>query len=286
MESCVVVSGSSRTALGILGFHCGITEVVVPDLSWSYEQCFPQVHAVPLTESLELDPDAIIDKLEELRRSDPSWSERGALAINNPHNATGQVFNEEAIRKLIIYCLEHNIYIIDEHYEAGQLVSYHAGKIHEKRIGRNVLYTVIDPACKQRNGLSGKSVIDEYRDYDVFTHPGNNDVLAGINRVSEYLRVDEVTKKPRLFIFRGCSHLIEELQQYRWERMRPGAETNEPESPVKAHDHAADALRYLIMSRPIGNEGESFMPGDIKGQIKAFDDDDDDREYDPGFYSI
>ena len=40
-ESCLVVSGSSRTALGILGFHCGITEVVIPDLSWSYEQCFP-----------------------------------------------------------------------------------------------------------------------------------------------------------------------------------------------------------------------------------------------------
>ena len=47
-EACLVVSGSSRTALGILGFHCGITEVVIPDLSWSYEQCFPQVHAVPL----------------------------------------------------------------------------------------------------------------------------------------------------------------------------------------------------------------------------------------------
>jgi hypothetical protein len=30
-EACVVVSGSSRTALGILGFHCGITDVVIPD---------------------------------------------------------------------------------------------------------------------------------------------------------------------------------------------------------------------------------------------------------------
>jgi aspartate/methionine/tyrosine aminotransferase len=113
-ESCLVASGSSRTVLGILGFHCGITEVVIPDLSWSYEQCFPQVHAVPLTESLELDAEAMIEKLEELCQRDPSWRSRGAVAINNPHNATGRVFSEEVVRKLIIYCLEHDIYVIDD----------------------------------------------------------------------------------------------------------------------------------------------------------------------------
>ncbi len=113
-EACQVASGSSRTALGILGFYCGINEVVAPDLSWSYEQCFPQVHAVPLTPSLELDVDAIIEKLDELCRRDSSWTERGAVAINNPHNGTGRIFNEEAIRQLITYCLQHNIYIIDD----------------------------------------------------------------------------------------------------------------------------------------------------------------------------
>jgi aspartate/methionine/tyrosine aminotransferase len=113
-EACLVASGSSRTVLGILGFHCGITEVVIPDLSWSYEQCFPQVHAVPLTESLELDVEAIIQKVEELCRDDPSWRQRGAVALNNPHNATGRVFNEEAVQKLITFCLERGIYLIDD----------------------------------------------------------------------------------------------------------------------------------------------------------------------------
>lgn len=113
-EACLVASGSSRTALGILGFHCGITEVVIPDLSWSYEQCFPRVHAVPLTASLELDVDAIIEKVEELCRHDPSWQERGAVVINNPHNATGRIFDEEAICKLITYCLQRNLYLIDD----------------------------------------------------------------------------------------------------------------------------------------------------------------------------
>ncbi len=113
-ESCVVASGSSRTVLGILGFHCGITEVVIPDLSWSYEQCFPQVHTVPLTQSLALDAEAIIEKVEQLCQHDPSWPKRGAIVINNPHNATGRVFQDEAIHKLIIYCLERDIYLIDD----------------------------------------------------------------------------------------------------------------------------------------------------------------------------
>jgi len=113
-EACLVASGSNRTALGILGFHCGISEVVIPDLSWSYEQCFPKTHTVPLSTSLELDVDAIIEKVEELSRYDPSWPSRGAVAINNPHNATGRIFNEAAIRKLITYCLRKNIFLIDD----------------------------------------------------------------------------------------------------------------------------------------------------------------------------
>jgi aspartate/methionine/tyrosine aminotransferase len=113
-EACVIASGSSRTALGIVGFHCGITDVVIPDLSWSYEQCFPNVHAVPLTPTLELDADGLIAKIEELCLIDPSWPQHGAVAVNNPHNATGRIFAEDVVRKLITYCLEHDVYVVDD----------------------------------------------------------------------------------------------------------------------------------------------------------------------------
>jgi aspartate/methionine/tyrosine aminotransferase len=112
LGACMVVSGSSRTALGILGFHCGITDVVIPDLSWSYEQCF-QCHAVPLTPALgrcRCDD----QKLEQLQHRDPTWHEHGAVAINNPHNATGRIFAETAMRRLIAYCLQHGIHLIDD----------------------------------------------------------------------------------------------------------------------------------------------------------------------------
>ncbi|GAB4491121.1 MAG: hypothetical protein Fur0016_22530 [Anaerolineales bacterium] len=113
-EACLVTSGSSRTALGLLGFHCGITDVVFPDLSWSYEQCFPNAHAVPLTEDLALDVDAMIAKLTDLCRADPRWPERGAIALNNPHNATGRIFAEDDIRRLMTWCLQRGIYVVDD----------------------------------------------------------------------------------------------------------------------------------------------------------------------------
>ncbi|HBY09425.1 MAG TPA: hypothetical protein DEH22_17205, partial [Chloroflexi bacterium] len=113
-EACSLVSGSSRTALSILGFHCGISEVVIPDLSWSYEQCFVKTYTVPLSASLGLDVDGIIAKLENICQQDPSWPQRGAVAINNPHNATGQIFNDADIRRLITYCLQNKVYVIDD----------------------------------------------------------------------------------------------------------------------------------------------------------------------------
>jgi len=113
-EACTTVSGSSRTALSILGHNCGISEVLIPDLSWSYEQCFNKTYAVPLSPSFGLDVDALIEKVEQICQDDPSWPQRGALAINNPHNATGQVFDEADIRRLIKHCLQNDLYVIDD----------------------------------------------------------------------------------------------------------------------------------------------------------------------------
>jgi len=113
-EACTVVSGSSRTALSILGLQCGVSEVVIPDLSWSYEQCFKETYAVPLTPSLDLDVDAMIEQLRQNSRRDASWHQRGAIAINNPHNATGKIFEEKEVCRLIKYCLQNNLYVIDD----------------------------------------------------------------------------------------------------------------------------------------------------------------------------
>lgn len=113
-EHCLAVSGSARTALSILGFHCGIQEVIVLDLSWTYEHCFPSVDSVPLTESLSLDSKDIIQKVEDKLRVNASWSNHGAVILNNPHNASGQIFEEEEMTILLKWLLERGIFIIDD----------------------------------------------------------------------------------------------------------------------------------------------------------------------------
>jgi aspartate/methionine/tyrosine aminotransferase len=113
-RKCTVVSGSSRTALGFLGFHCGITDVVMPDLSWTYEHCFPATHAVPLTQQLGIDREAIVHEVDERIRKDGSWVDHGAVVLNNPHNATGRVFDIASVRELTRQLLERGVRVIDD----------------------------------------------------------------------------------------------------------------------------------------------------------------------------
>lgn len=146
-------------------------------------------------------------------------------------------------------------YIYREYYKSNDIVSSHAQAINALSEGERVSYTIIDPSAKARGPTNNRSVIDEYADFKIYAQPGNNDVMAGINRVSEYLKFErgqkgEVVKPPRLYICRRCFNLVRELGQYRWQQLRPGQELNEPEKPVKHDDHTVDALRYMLMTRP------------------------------------
>ncbi|MGC8654701.1 MAG: pyridoxal phosphate-dependent aminotransferase, partial [Candidatus Kryptoniota bacterium] len=113
-DSSMVISGSSRTVLSLLGFHCGFKEVVIPDLSWTYEHCFPKVVTVPLTSNFQIDVDSVTRVVQSRIAADPDWKKYGAVIINNPHNATGQIFNGSNLVKLIRWLLERKIFIIDD----------------------------------------------------------------------------------------------------------------------------------------------------------------------------
>lgn len=113
-ENSVVVSGSSRTALSLLGFHCGFKDVIIPDLSWTYEHCFPKVTVVPLTSNFQLNITALKKAVEDKLSRDINWKKYGALVFNNPHNATGQIFNELEIKEFLKWLLEKEIFVIDD----------------------------------------------------------------------------------------------------------------------------------------------------------------------------
>ncbi|TFG99158.1 MAG: aminotransferase class I/II-fold pyridoxal phosphate-dependent enzyme, partial [Calditrichales bacterium] len=84
------------------------------DLGWTYEHCFPKVETVPLSDTLVLDANALITAVEEKLRMDPGWINHGAVVVNNPHNASGHVAPAAEIERLLIFLLEHGVYVIDD----------------------------------------------------------------------------------------------------------------------------------------------------------------------------
>lgn len=159
-----------------------------------------------------------------------------------------------------------NVFCYREYYKPNDIVSNHVKAINELSGDEKYAYTLIDPSTyaktREKNGYKF-SVADEYLEAGIATMPGQNDVIAGINRVKEYLRVDPnhlhpVTGKmgaPRLFFFKDLtSNHVEEHQQYRWKQaVKLSGDPNKDdikEAPVKRNDHTVDETRYLIMSRP------------------------------------
>lgn len=175
------------------------------------------------------------------------------------------------------FCVDPDGFLIveDEYYEAGLLPSEHAPAIHAQRqaVAPNIRWapSIAPPDCF-RQGNDGRTVADEYRDATqsgIILSQGNDNVDAGLLRVSEWLQRDPTldfpewhpwarTKgpdglgSPRLFISKRCANLRNEIPDYRWKDLSPSAEEHQdqPEAPRKKDDHACDALRYGVMSRP------------------------------------
>lgn len=146
---------------------------------------------------------------------------------------------------------EGRIIVFHEYYEAERTITEHASEINfwerTRGIQFKVGYRVGDPSIAQRNAVNGESVQSEYSRDDVFIGLGNNDVPYGLNRVRRLLDTRG------LLITNDCTHLIRELHTYRWSQFASmkAREAKQPkEAPEKRNDHAVDALRYLVCSRP------------------------------------
>lgn len=140
---------------------------------------------------------------------------------------------------------DDTMYIFDELYLQGKTVQEVATEIHKLNTMHQVLpiYTVIDPAARNKNHQTGRSDQMEYADHAILTIPGQNAVEAGINRVRERLQ------NKKLYIFDNCTNLIKEFKRYRWREAPRTGEDGKP-IPMKVDDHALDCLRYIVMSRP------------------------------------
>lgn len=123
---------------------------------------------------------------------------------------------------------DRRLYIYREHYEAGRLLSYHAEAIKD---GGALSWRVRDHDAQEGAELEERGIE---------TIPAQKDVLLGIQKVAQRMAI-QPDGKPRIMVFNNCVNLIDELGRYRW---RGGGKKDEP---VKEHDHACDALRYMVV---------------------------------------
>lgn len=143
----------------------------------------------------------------------------------------------------------------DEHYVSDQIVSYHAEAVLAKDAGhgRSPDVYIGDPSIRNRDPLTGTSVHLEYSKLGIPIVLGNNDVVAGINKVASYLETRGEGDVPMWVCTRNCQNLIDEMQRYRWStwaNRRTANINNKKEVAHKKNDHACDSLRYMLMSRP------------------------------------
>jgi phage terminase large subunit len=136
-------------------------------------------------------------------------------------------------------------WVTNEHYEAERPISYHAKIIKKTRELHNLSpsATYIDPSTFARRG-EYESVAIELIESGIPVGKAQNDRLGGWARIDELLTSrDTMDGGPRLRIFSRCENLIRELPSL---KIKEGTDDVE-----KEYDHAADALRYAIMTRPV-----------------------------------
>lgn len=161
-----------------------------------------------------------------------------------------------------------DFYIYDEYQEPG-IASIHAKEIVRRRTAAHKLF-VIDPTAVNREYISNTRKVDEFIRFGLPFFPGARDVMAGVNRIREYLqwsddRVNPWTDQkgsPRLFISDRCQMLIEQIELYRYEEQKTHiGYANRPEKPRKYKDHLVDAMRFIlmVMSVPLSPTSESYL---------------------------
>lgn len=106
---------------------------------------------------------------------------------------------------------------------------------------------VLDTAAWARTGTTGPTVGETLVRQGHKLRRADKNRIQGKIQIHEYLRVQQ-SGRPRLQIFSSCPNLIRELQGI------PLDKSNPEDVDTHAPDHAYDALRYLIMSRPRVND--------------------------------
>lgn len=142
------------------------------------------------------------------------------------------------------------VYVYREYYERNVLSSETAKRIRFLTGNEAIAYTAASPDAWQCRGMDGSKDLSGMSIAEVFAHGGvplvraDNARVAGWQRVREYL-ADSDDGLPGLLIFRTCENLIRTLPMLTFDKRFM------EDVSGACEDHAPEALRYGLMSRPV-----------------------------------
>ena len=151
------------------------------------------------------------------------------------------------------------VFLYRELYESRVLSSDMAKRVRELSAGERIAYTVASPDAWQERGMTGSADIRGESIAEVFGNAGvpllraDSARVAGWQRVREYLKPAD-DGRPRLQIFSSCKNLLRTLPLLVFD------ERDSEDVSDACEDHAPEALRYGLMSRPVGKEPQKEAP--------------------------
>ena len=102
-----------------------------------------------------------------------------------------------------------------------------------------------DPAIWNATGSAEGSIAEMMERAGVYFEKGKNNRLAGKMQVHYRLAFDD-EGIPMLYVFDTCKHMIRTLPQLRYDPVNP------EDVDTRQEDHLYDAMKYFLMSDPIG----------------------------------
>lgn len=140
------------------------------------------------------------------------------------------------------------MWVVDEFYQRRVMIEQQIAAAQEFQRRYNVQRFLCDPSEPQ--------FIAKFQQAGLPAIAGDNALRPGIAAVYSRLAVQD-DGKPRLFVSPRCVNLIVEFENYRYPEQKGEIVK---ETPLKAFDHALDALRYAVMDqqRAAGLGGFAF----------------------------
>lgn len=145
---------------------------------------------------------------------------------------------------------DKRIYVYDEYYRTQRNVNEVAASIKQQTGAQKISYTVGSPDMWQKRGMQnvtrkgflGESIAESLGMSGVPVQPADNARIVGWQRVREFL-ANAPDGKPWLQVFPNCTNLIKYMPQLQYDE-------HNREDAADGNDHAPEALRYGLMSRP------------------------------------